>query len=562
MIYDLVLITIIATVLAVVFWRFRQPTILAYLIAGMIMGPNLLNLVRDQILISAMSQLGVAFLLFLVGMQLNFNKMKNVGTTSLITGIGQIVFTAFFGYVISLILGFSSLHSLYIAIALTFSSTIIIIKLLSEKNDMDSLYGRIATGFLLVQDFVAIIILIFLSMLGTGDMITVGLLGETLLIGAGLFIAAIASSKYILPPVFNITAKSQELLFLVSISWCFLFVYVSSMLGFSLQIGAFLAGISLAPLPFCYEISGKIKPLRDFFIVLFFVLLGMQMTFSTALLTPLIILSLFVLIGNPLIVMTLMGLLGYRKRTSFFASLATAQISEFSLIIIAFGTMLGHISVEVSSLVTSVGIITIAISTYMITFNEKLYKIFSPILGVFEKRHLKEEAGVAKRLKNHIIVIGCHRMGYVIVDALKKMKKDVLVIDFNPDIIRMLKKEKIPYMYGDVTDMDILDKANIKNSKLIVSTLPDIDENKFLVKESKKYNVPVIVTANYLRDANELYCIGADYVILPYFLGGDKMCSLLKNFLKNPKSIRKTKLEHFKYLKWRMELGHEHATNK
>jgi len=260
--------------------------------------------------------------------------------------------------------------------------------------------------------------------------------------------------------------------------------------------------------------------------------------------------------------MTLMGLLGYRKRTSFFASLATAQISEFSLIIIAFGTMLGHISVEVSSLVTSIGIITIAISTYMITFNEKLYKIFSPILGVFEKKHLKEEAGMAKRLKNHIIVIGCHRMGYVIVDALKKMKKDVLVIDFNPDIIRMLKKEKIPYMYGDVTDMDILDKANIKNSKLIVSTLPDIDENKFLVKESKKYNVPVIVTANYLRDANELYCIGADYVILPYFLGGDKMCSLLKNFLKNPKSIRKTKLEHFKYLKWRMELGHEHATNK
>lgn len=549
MLFEIGIIIIISTIIASILWKFKQPLILAYIIAGIAISP----FIREYSAISTLADLGVAFLLFLVGMDLSINKVRNVGFTSLVIGIGQIFFTGFFGYVIASILGFSIIESLYISIALTFSSTIIIVKLISEKNEIDTLYGRITIGFLLVQDFAAIIAIIFLGY-GAAEINTATLILKSLVSGIGLFAFSILSGKYFLPFIFKLIERSQELLFLSSISWCLLFVFLSSSMNFSIHVGAFIAGLGIASSHFSYEISPKIKVLRDFFIILFFVFLGSQMKFYFKDIDKIIVFSLFVLIGNPLIVYLLMTLIGYKKRTSLFASLATAQISEFSLILVSMGTSLGHLSSDIVSLVTLVGIVTIAISSYMIMFNENLYKILQPFL--FERKRTKREERSLKKMENHVILIGYHRMGYHLAEYLRKLKEKFIVIDFNPDAIRLLKERKMNYIFGDVTDPDILEEANIKKSKLIISTVPSFDDNKFIVNKARDLDIPIIVTSMHLNDARELYNFGASYVIIPHFSGSEKVASMLKIFLRGKKAIKNIKKQHMNYLEERAKLGH------
>lgn len=549
MIFEIALIIIISTIIASLLWKLKQPLILAYIIAGIAISP----FISEYKLISIFADLGVAFLLFLVGIELSINKMRNVGFTSLLIGLGQIVFTGFIGYIISILLGFSIIEAIYISIALTFSSTIIIVKLLSEKNEIDTLYGRITIGFLLVQDFAAIITIIFLGY-GAIEVNVFNLVLKSLISGIGLFAFSILSGRYLLPFFFKFIEKSQELLFLSSISWCLFFVFLSSAMNFSIHVGAFLAGLGIASSRFSYEISPKIRVLRDFFIILFFVFLGSQMKFYFKDLDKALILSLFVLIGNPLIVYLIMTLIGYKKRTSLFASLATAQISEFSLILVAMGLSLGHLSSDIVSLVTLVGIVTIAISSYMIIFNENLYKILQPFL--FERKRTKKEERVSKIIENHVILIGYHRMGYHLAERLKNLKEKFIVIDFNPDAIKMLMEKKIDYIFGDATDSEILEEANIKKSKLIISTVPNFDDNKFIVSKAKALGIPVIVTSLHLNDALELYNLGASYVIIPHFLGSEKVASMLKTFLRSEKAIKNIKEKHMNYLEERARLGH------
>ncbi|GAG16612.1 unnamed protein product, partial [marine sediment metagenome] len=255
-----------------------------------------------------------------VGLNLNPRIIRDVGKVSLVTGVGQVIFTSLIGFFIGQLLGFSTMTSIYIAIALTFSSTIIIMKLLSDKGDMETLYGRIAIGFLIVQDLIVIIILMIISSIPAGiDFTTLAL--ETVLKGTGLLILLFLISVYIFPRLTKSIAKSQEFLLLFSIGWCFAISSLFYYLNFSIEAGALVAGITLSLSPYHYEISSKMKPLRDFFIILFFILLGSQMVFTniSQYIIPVLIFSAFILIGNPLIVMVLMGLMGYTKRNSFLA---------------------------------------------------------------------------------------------------------------------------------------------------------------------------------------------------------------------------------------------------
>jgi len=301
LVFDFAVIIIIASILAYFLRLLKQPLILAYIITGLLAGQLLPNLIQDTTLIDFFSQIGIAFLLFIVGLSLSFSKLKEVGKIALITGFGQVVFSAIVGYFIAVYLGFTNIHAAYIGLALAFSSTIIVIKLLSDKNDLDALYGRISIGFLLVQDFIAIIALVVLSSLNNYDSSVINLIFINLLKITLLLIAVYILSRYALPTIFSRVARNQELLFISSISWLFFLAIGSVALGFSVEIGAFLAGIALANLPYHYEISSKIKPLRDFFLVLFFVALGAQINLGSfnELLIPAIVLSLFVLITNP-----------------------------------------------------------------------------------------------------------------------------------------------------------------------------------------------------------------------------------------------------------------------
>ncbi|MEM4625413.1 MAG: cation:proton antiporter, partial [Candidatus Pacearchaeota archaeon] len=354
---------LIVLVVSFIMRLLKQPLIIGYIVAGIIIGPFLFNLLPDTETLEIFSQLGIAFLLFIVGIHLNPKTIREVGKISLITGIGQVIFTSIIGYFICIALGFSVLTSIYISIAITFSSTIIIMKLLSDKEALDKLYGKISIGFLLVQDLIAIIILIIISSMSNAKGFEIGSLILTIFLKGGIAIIILFPLSYFLLPKLNsFFAKSQEFLFVFAISWGLgisaYFLYA----GLSIEVGALIAGILLSMSPYSYEISSRLKPLREFFIISFFILLGAQMVFGSIKnhWITILILSIFILIGNPLIVMILMGIFRYSKNTGFMAGLTVAQISEFSLILIALGVKVGHLTKDILSLVTVVGLITIA----------------------------------------------------------------------------------------------------------------------------------------------------------------------------------------------------------
>jgi len=534
--FEITIIICLASLLSVVFRLLKQPTILAYILTGVIVGPFGQLQFGNQEIFRTLAEFGITFLLFMVGLELKFNDIRSVGKIAVITGISQIVFTSIVGYAIALLLGFSSLAALYIAVALTFSSTIIIVKLLSDKKDLNSLYGKISVGFLLVQDFVAILILMVLSGFSrtNGTAISFVDFGIVLLKGFLLFAVIVYLSRNIFPRLTDIIARSAETLFLFSIAWAFFVsaVVSSAPIGFSIEIGGFLAGLALANSSENFQIAARIRALRDFFITIFFVLLGMNMLFTDigAIFLPALILAAFVLIGNPIIVMVIMGFLRYRKRTSFFAGLTVAQISEFSLIVVFLGNKLGHIPNEVVALVTMVAVITFTVSSYMILGNNTLYRWLSRYLNIFERKDAHEEQiGNHKIFKEHIVLVGGNRIGQSILDALKGSGRSVVVIDFDPDIIKRLEGQNINSFFGDITDLDIQEIAQIESAKLVVSTVPDLEDNLLLVKgvRHKNQKVKIIVVAQDQGEAGELYKAGVDYVVLPHLAGGRHIAKVI-----------------------------------
>ena len=432
-------VLVIAALLSLIVYRLGQPLIIAYILTGIIAGPGLLALNPDPEIFHVMSEIGVAFLLFSVGLGLNWKSMKDVGGISIATGVGQVLFTSLAGFVIGLLLGFTPLVAGYLAVAFAFSSTIIIIKLLMDKEDLDSLYGRISVGFLLVQDFIAMLILLGLGAIGTGADIQTVLLATVLkamiLIPVFWFV-----STRVMPPVLGYVAKSQELLLIFAVAWCFFIAGVLVKLGFGVELGALIAGLTLSGSVYYREINARIRPLRDFFLIIFFIVLGTQLGFDSfmASLVPIVIFSVFILVGNPLIVLVIMRLLGYHPRTGFLAGTTVAQISEFSFIVIVAGIAAGHLGDDVLALSTAVGLITIAGSSYLIMHNERIYQRFQWVFKPFEPRSSLQEERLRDQKPYQVVLMGWHRTGQELLKTIKKMKKSYVVVDFDPLAIREL----------------------------------------------------------------------------------------------------------------------------
>ncbi|OIO80836.1 hypothetical protein AUJ84_02525 [Candidatus Pacearchaeota archaeon CG1_02_32_132] len=558
--FELSIIIIVAVAAAAVVKILRQPLLIGYIVTGILVGSSFLNLTRSFETIEIFSQLGITFLLFIVGLNLNPRVIKEVGKVSLVTGIGQVAFTSILGFGIAQALGFSTSTSLYVSLAFTFSSTIIIAKLLSDKKDLDTLYGKISIGFLIVQDFVAIIILMAVSSYSNQtpflqQILPVFLKGILLI--AGLFFIGI----YILPPFTRKIASSNEFLLLFSVGWCFGIASLFQYFGFSMEMGALLAGIALSLSPYRYEIASKMSPLRDFFVILFFIWLGSQMILSdlSAYLIPLIVFSLFILIGNPFVVMVIMGLMGYTKRNSFLCGLTVAQISEFSFILIALGVGLGHIPPEILSFAIAVGMITIAGSTYFIKYNEQLYHLLAKPLSIFERKGKKIDH-LSPNSKNdyQIILFGYNRIGFSLLKSFKKSGKKYLIIDYNPAVISDLAARGINCMYGDAHDIALLDELNLDNLELVVSTIPAKHVNLGILGRLRRKKIPFIATSHSIDDSFDLYRAGAAYVIMPHFLGGDHISHLLEKYNFDTKKLFDEGKHHVRDLNERTLEGHTH----
>ncbi len=555
------LIILLVLAVSLVMRILKQPLIIGYIISGVIAGPFFLGILPGTdatSTISVFSEFGIAFLLFIVGLHLSPKVIKEVGKISLITGIGQIVFTILLGYFIATLMGFSPLTSLYIAIAISFSSTIIIMKLLSDKGDLDALYGKISIGFLLVQDLVAIVILVIISSFSSGDFI--GQISSTIIKGILLLAVLIPISLRVLPKFQGFFAKSQEFLFVFSIAWGLGLASLFFYMGLTLEIGALIAGILLSVSPYSFEISSRMKPLRDFFLISFFLLLGAQMTVGNIshLIIPAILFSLLILIGNPLIVMSLMAVFGYTKKTNFLAGLTVAQISEFSLILIALGVKINHLSPEILSLMTLIGLITIAGCTYMIIYSNKIYRKLSKYLVIFEKKGIKERK--IKKREVDAILLGYNRIGFGILNSLKKIKKKYLVVDYNPETIASLEKLGIPCLYGDVDDEDLLSSISLDKIDIAVSTIPEFETNVLLIENIREKNKKaiIIVRAHSIEDALDLYKKGASYVLTPHFLGGEYVARMLSIIKTDEKGYLEEKERHVQMLKEMRTRGSRH----
>lgn len=543
------MIILVALGVSAVMRLLRQPLIIGYIFTGILVGPYFFNLLQGNNAVGTFSQLGVALLLFTVGLHLNPKVIKEVGKVSLITGIGQVVFTSVIGFFIANLLGFSLVASIYIAIALTFSSTIIIMKLLTDKGDIDSVYGKISVGFLIVQDIIAIFALMLISSLSLNTNLS-SLIVSTFVKGVVAVVVLSVFGIYALPYFMKLVAKSQEFLFLFSISWCLALASLFSYLNFSLEIGALFAGVILAASPYSGEISSKLKPLRDFFIILFFIIIGSEMVLNDVVqnVVPIIAFSIFILVGNPLIVMVLMKTMGYTKRNGFLAGLTVAQISEFSIILVALGVSVGHLSSEVLSLVTMVGLITIGGSTYMIVYSSKIYPKISRYLKFFETKGNQKEKQIAKNYD--AILFGYNRIGFSILRSFKKIGKKYLVVDFNPDTISTLTRFKIPNIYGDVYDTEFLEELPLDKMQLAVSTIPDFETNALLIENIRHVNKKaiIIVRAHTIEDAFTFYKKGADYVLTPHFLGGEYVAKMIEGLKVKGDSYKKEKYKHIKML--------------
>lgn len=538
-------------VISLVMKWLKQPLIVGYILSGIIAGPSILGWLTAVESIELFSKIGIASLLFIVGLSMSPKVIKDLGRVSLITGVGQVVFTSLIGYFISLFLGQPPLSALYIAIALTFSSTIIILKLLSDRGDVEKLYGKIAIGFLLVQDIIATLILLFVSAgSGQGDALLpmmVSVLAKGVVVFGGLWLIGLK----ILPRVINFIASSTELLFIFALAWGLGMASLFHFIGFSLEIGALIAGVMLSVSPYAREMSARMKPLRDFFIILFFVLLGSNMVLDTIpqILFPALILSVFVLVGNPIIVMLLMNLLGYRRRTGFMAGLTVAQISEFSLILATLGFNLGHLPKTTLSLITLVGLITIAGSTYLILYADKIYKRINKLLKFLELRRVSREKSIEEE-RYQAFLFGYGRVGDDYIDLFKKMELSYVVVDHDPRAIKTLENKEIPYRFGDAEDLEFLDELTLASATIVITTVPDFNANMLLLSYIKSINrqCVVIVTSHDATQAKDLYAHEADYVIMPHYLGALYGVSLIKRMGLNKESLGNERAKHERFI--------------
>ena len=466
----------------------RQPVVVSFIIVGILAGPTAFNLVEGAEEIRLFAKFGIAILLFLVGLKLDFHMIRSTGKVALVAGLSQVAFTAAVGFGIAMLFGFEATTAFYIAVALTFSSTIIIIKLIGDKRELDTLYGRIAVGILIVQDILVVAAMVVIVTIGTpGEGSVVTDLIVTLASSA-VFLGVIAfASKFVLEKVLDWISKSPELTLLFGVAWAIVLAAISILIGLSMEIGAFVAGVSLASTAYRESLGARMVSLRDVMLLFFFIELGASLTFADALgqFWPAIVLSVFVLVGKPLIVFAIMGWMGYRSITSFRTGVALAQISEFSLILIALGYSLGQVDSAVLSLVTLVAVFTITVSSYLILYTDKLFPLMQGFMHLFERGKASAVDEESQSLSYDAIVIGSGRFGTEVISGLISSGSSVLAVDLDPDALARARELGAETLFGDVGDPDFAKMLPIHQTGTLICTAPDRSTNTLLLESLK-----------------------------------------------------------------------------
>lgn len=528
------LLTVAAACGALAIWL-RQPLIVAYIAAGLLVGPSWLGWVAASDQVDLLAQMGIALLLFVVGLRLDLHLIRTMGRVVLVTGLVQMAVTAALGYLLAVALGLAPMAALYVAVALTFSSTIIVVKLLSDKREIDALHGRIALGILIVQDIVVVLVIIALTALGPDaastlgrDVLLMSVKGGAFLIVVGLF------ARYVLPTLLHRLARSQELLVLAAVAWAVALAAISAGLGFSKEVGALVGGIAIASTPYRDAIGARLTGLRDFLLLFFFFDLGAHLGpgLTGEQVGVALLLSAFVLAGKPLIILAILGRVGYRKRTLSMTAFSLGQISEFSLILAALGLSIGHIDAEIVGLITLVGLITFSLSSYMISYSDLLYESLAPWLTAFERRapHREQAQDVqGEDAEADVILFGLGRYGSRMAHVMRQRGLNVLGVDFDPEAVRARRREGIWVRYGDAEDPEVFATLPLGRARWVMSSIPQRAINLALLHALRHqgYRGRIAVTTHTPSTTEVLQATGADLVLLPFADAANEAVDLL-----------------------------------
>lgn len=524
---------------------FKQPLIIAYILAGFAVGPSGLDVITNHEAFESFSQIGIALLLFIIGLGLNIATIKAAGKPVALVFLTTLVGLGAVGLGLGNLLGFTMQEGVLLAAALLFSSTIIVVKSLSDKREHTRLYGQISIGVLLVQDIAATLALLALSASsggGSSSTDVFNLLGKGFLLASALVLVG----GYVMPRLGKLFASSQELLYVFAIAWAFGVASAFHAAGFSIEVGALFAGVALASLPYVQAIDHKLKPLRDFFVVLFFIGLGanLQANNIQEAILPALLVSAVALIVKPLLVMMSLGVLGYTKQTSFKTGLHLSPISEFSVILVSLAAAQNVVGGQLVTIITFTALITIAASSYLMKYDDRLYAWLQRPLSVFERSDTKRELKSLSRYP--LVLLGYHQGGNSFVQTFRKMRKRYIVIDYNPEVIESLERQHINHLYGDVTDLELLDEIGIHHSELIISTIASVSTNSMLARHITKRNPEAIYVCHAARldDAEALYQAGATYVMLPQYIGNQHINEFLEVHGNNKRAFAKYRKDH------------------
>jgi Kef-type K+ transport system membrane component KefB len=449
----------------------RQPLIVAFIVTGIVAGPDVLGVVSSAVHVQVLGQLGVAVLLFLVGLKLDPGLLRTLGPVALVTGGAQVLLTALAGAGVALALGMPMRTAAVIGLALTFSSTIIVIKLLWDKGEVDSLHGRVALGLLIAQDLLVVVLMGLLAgMRGESQ----GGLWQALGGGLVLLAAVLLFTRYLAQGLLARMARLPELLVTFAVAWAALLAGLADAIGLGKEMGGLLAGVSLASTPFREALASRLASVRDFLLLFFFVSLGASLDFGAlqGSLLPAIVLSAFVLVGKPLIVLPILALAGYGRRTAFMAGVTLAQISEFSLILLTLAAQAGLADPTTQALVTLVGLVSIGASTYLVTYSGAIYAFVEPVLARVIGDQTRRQAPTEAPPPADVILFGLGRYGTAIAEGLRARGLSVLGVDFDPEMVARWRARGLPAYYGDAADPDFGKALPLGTAQWVVCAIP------------------------------------------------------------------------------------------
>lgn len=544
------LIIVIGAAVSIFMRWIHQPLMVGYILTGILVGPAALHVLDSPESLNVFGDLGIALLLFIIGLGMSPKVVAEVGRPSIITAVSHMSVTGITGWFAGVALGLSHREALFVALGLTINSTIVALKLLSDRKEQGRLYGKLTIGTSLVEDIFVAIVLLFIASAQNGELLTVepllDLAIKGIIIGSGMYII----TRYVLPRAQKLIASDQELLFLFAIAWGLGSAALLAKAGFSMEIGALAAGIFLGYLTYAQEIAARLRPLRDFFVIVFFISLGTELSFNQfGEILPMIIAGTFIVVViKPLAIMTVLGLLGYTKRTSFKTAITLTHVSEFSIIFVILAVEKGLIGQKIVTLLTFIALITIAISTYLVTFGDKLYALAEKHLDMFERAQTHSE--LLPEVRYELVLFGYQRGGHEFVNLFKELKKKYVVIDYDPEVIDAMEHRKVNYLYGDANDAELLEEAGVEHARLVVSTIPDFEINLFLLKylEHKNPRAVAIIHADHPEDAAKLYAAGASYVILPHYIGSEKISSFISKSGLTKQAFQRQREKHLQYL--------------